>query len=423
LLRLKVTACLLVAAGLLLAAARFHVVSTRNGLVVLSKWRPSLGDVYVDARPPEFAAAAHPDLDLTLLFRGRTDVIAPQLARAGGPGSSAPTVSEALARGLDYLEAQQQPDGSWRYFASASPDFSVVNEQPRIFPANIIALSLKHLAAGRSKVLARARGYLRSEMRDDFLWTHDGLTHELTHKWGRLPCRLLPDADNTSLAWLLVGEDLGREALTRVHAVFQRHERADGTYPSWFTAVKESNPCPPDYGNRPPPGLNINVLAFFERYGIDSSRLRRGLATMLARTKNWEQHPYHGKPSVLAFLAAAAVVEGAVSAEPFLDRFLDDARAAARPTALEKGAYVAAASDRCRRQRLDCGRPQADIDELLRSQRPDGSWPAGPLYRTSRLYYGSPAETTAIALRGLDAWSQTQRADLQAGGFSPSPPR
>jgi hypothetical protein len=360
---------------------------------------------------------------LSLLFRGWTELMEPKLARGAEVKSARPAAAEALDRGLAYLEANQQRNGSWRYFASPSPDFSSVSEQPRIFPTNIIALSLKHLAAGRPKVLERALGYIRSEMRDDFLWTHDGLQHELSTKWGRLPCLLLPDADNTSLGWILVGEGLGRQALAQVRAVFQRHETTDGTYPSWFTAVKESNPCPPDYGNRPPPGLNINVLAFFERYGIDSSRLRRGLATMLARTKNWEDHPYHGRPAVLAFLAASAVAEGALSAEPFLDRFLDDARARARPTALEKGAYVAAASDRCRRQRLDCEELQADVDDLLRSQRPDGSWPASPLYRTSRnYYYGSPAETTAVVLRGLDSWSRTRPADLPAGARSGTPP-
>lgn len=413
--RPKVIVLLLVAAALLLAAVRYrHLLRARSGLAVSPKWRSTTGDISAPARGPE-SAEARADRDLILLFRGRTDATVPALARTDRPDPIAPSASDALARGLDYLEAHQQPEGSWRYFASPAPDFSSVREEPRIFPTSIIALSLKHLAAGRPKVLERARGYIRSQMRDDFLWTHDGLDHELTTKWARYPCILLPDADNTSLGWILAGESLGRQALSQAYAVFKRHETADGLYPSWFTSVEQSNPCSPDYGNRPPPGLNINVLAFFERYGIDSSRLRRGLAMMIARTKNWEEHPYHGTPAVLAFLATTAVAERSVSAEPFLDRFLDDASAAARPTALEKGAYVAGASDRCRRLRLGCPSLQADVDDLLRLQRPDGSWPASSLYRTARnYYYGSPAETTAIALRGLDAWSRLRPADLPA---------
>src|SRR5262249_53286583 len=158
-------------------------------------------------------------------------------------------------------------------------------------------------------------------------------------------------------------------------------------------------------------GVNIDVLAFFERYGLDTGPLRRGLEDALAVHEYWKDAIYYRSTAVLAFLAATAVQNGAPSAAPLLDRFLHHHQRALReagpPTAVEVGAYAAAASERCRARADDCAGLRPSIAGLLGRQRDDGSWPAAPLYEASHGYYGSPAETTAIVVRALDAWLRT----------------
>jgi hypothetical protein len=387
--------------------AEFHVVHTTEGFLVLRKWTGTFVDTYVDAREPPFADPAHdPALADTLLFAGRTRM----LEHPGAPGGPAATPHDALMRGIRYLEVEQQRDGAWRSFTSRSPTFTKAKEQPRIFPTIVVLLAIKDVPAVNQARVARALGFLRQQMRDDFLLAVDGRHHELSHRWDRLPCLMPPDADDTALAWILLGTGLSREALQGVHAVFLRHEGPDGLYPTYFTATAEWG-CPPDFGNRPSLGVNIDVLAFMQHFGFDTTRLRRGIDDALAVYRYWDEAVYYRSIDVLAFLAAMAVANGAPAAEPLLDRFLADHERAARDdppaTVLEQAAYVAAASEWCRLRSQPCGELRARVDELRRLQREDGSWAAAPLYQASQGYYGSPAETTAIAVRGLASWART----------------
>jgi hypothetical protein len=149
--------------------------------------------------------------------------------------------------------------------------------------------------------------------------------------------------------------------------------------------------------------------------------LIHGLEGFVATPRYWEGAIYYRSPSVLALLAATAVANGAGSAEPFLQRFLADheemaAVEGADVTPLERAAYVAAASEHCRLRGLNCDRVRKDLELLVHLQRPDGSWPAAALYQASQGYYGSPAETTATAVRALNSWLLAQREDLGAPG-------
>lgn len=404
----------LVPAGAAVAiASLFHAIHTPNGLSVIRKWEAGLAETYVDLRPPGSDARAHPRLALTLLFRGRTDLISSSASGREGEGTFP---AAALMRGARYLEASQQAEGSWRSFNSRSASFSGVREQPRVFPTIFILHLLKDVPSVDRRTVSRGLDYLRRQMRDDYLFSVDGRDHELSRKWDRLPCWMPPDADDTAMAWLLMGRELGGEALQRVHEVFARHETAEGTYPTYFTALGEPNACPPDYENRPSLGVNIDVLAFLEHYGLESSRLLDGLEALASGAGYWEDAVYYRSPSTLALLAALAVSNGAPSAERFLERFLADHEERARAggaslTPLERAAYVAAAAERCRLRGLDCDSLRSEVDDLLRLQRRDGSWPAAALYQASQGHYGSPAETTAIAVRALDAWLGAEREE------------
>jgi hypothetical protein len=390
--------------------AEFHIVRTHEGVVILRKWTGTFVDTYVDAREPPFADPAHdPALADTLLFAGRTRMF------ENPPGPSAPAANprDALLRGIRYLTTEQQTDGAWRSFLSQSPHFTKAREQPRIFPTIMVLLAIRDIPAVNRKTVLRGMVFLQRQMRDDLLLAVDGRHHELSNRWDHLPCVMPPDADDTALAWVLLEPMLDRQAVQRVHAVFQRYEGPDGLYPTYFTGFDEEE-CPPDFANQPSIGVNVDVLAFLHHFGFDTTRLVRGLEDALAVHRYWEGAVYYRSVDVLAFLAAMAVAGGAEAAEPFLDRFLDDHERAAqdRPAtpALEKAAYLAAASERCRRQGAACEELRGRVDELRRLQRDDGSWPATPLYQASLGYYGSPAETTAIAVRALAAWLKTPAA-------------
>ena len=122
-------------------------------------------------------------------------------------------------------------------------------------------LAIRDVPAVNRATVLRALGFLRQQMRDDLLLAVDGRHHELTYRWDHLPCFMPPDADDTALAWVLLGPELGREAVQRVHAVFRQHEGPDGLYPTYFTELDEWG-CPPDFGNQPSIGVNVDVLAF-----------------------------------------------------------------------------------------------------------------------------------------------------------------
>jgi hypothetical protein len=412
---------LLPATAIALVVAQFHLIRTREGFRVIRKWTGTFTDSYVDAREPPFAEEAHdPSLADTLLFSGRTRFF----ETGSAPATPSPHAAEALARGMRYLEAQQQADGSWRSFKSRSPDFTKAMEQPRVFPTIVALLALRQLAAGNPGMIDRGLAYLRGQMGDDFLWAVDGRDHELSFRWDHLPCVMPPDTDDTALAWILVGSELGVDALRRVHTVFERHVLRDGLYPTYLTGAVGPGACPPDYENRPSLGVNVDVLAFFEHYGFETGRLRWGLEDALAVHEYWKDAVYYRNAAVLAFLAATAVANGAPSAAPLLDRFLADYERSRTgvdtpATALETASYVAAASDRCRTRSGDCGALRDRVSELLRSQREDGSWPAAPVYEASQGFYGSPAETTAIAVRALDSWLRTPAGATAADSRAP----
>jgi hypothetical protein len=398
---------LLPTTAIALLVSQYHLIRTSEGMMVVRKWTGTFVDTYVDARTPPFADPTNdPSLADTLIFAGRTGLLEHPRAVVEPPA----TPTEALARGIRYLEVQQQSDGAWRSFMSTSRDFTKAVEQPRVFPTIMVLLATRDVPGVQPVTALKGLVYLRTQMRDDMLLAVDGRNHELSHRWDHLPCVMPPDADDTALAWVLLGRGaMPADSVHYVYSVFQKHVAVDGLYPTYFTSLGEWT-CPADFGNHPSLGVNVDVLSFMQHFGYDVTRLLRGIDDALAVYRYWEQAVYYRSVDVLAFLAAMAVVNGASAAEPLLDRFLADHALAMEdgpPSALERAAYVAAASERCLRRGTTCDELRGDVDELRRQQREDGSWPAAPLYHASLGFYGSPAESTAIAVRALSSWTRT----------------
>jgi hypothetical protein len=67
---------MIVGAGLMTFAFKYHVMYGKDGLVVLAKQQPGLSDLYVDVRnwrPTDWQA--HPELVHSLMAQKRTDLI------------------------------------------------------------------------------------------------------------------------------------------------------------------------------------------------------------------------------------------------------------------------------------------------------------------------------------------------------------
>jgi hypothetical protein len=318
-----------------------------------------------------------------------------------------------------YLATQQQADGSWRSFKSRSPDFTKAMEQPRVFPTIVVLLSLRQTSSATSGMVARGLAYLRSQMRDDFLWAVDGRNHELSFRWDHLPCLMPPDTDDTALAWILLGSELGADALQRVHAVFERHVGPDGLYPTYLTGAAGKGACEPDYENRPSLGVNVDVLAFFEHYGFDTARLRWGLEDALAVHEYWKdastiatrrcsrsspRRPWPtGRRRRRRCSTASSPTTSGRRPVSTRRRRRWRRRATSRPRALAAGSGATTATGYGSRGRA--GANAARGWELARGADLRGV--AGVL----RI----PAETTAIAVLALDSWLRTTPGAAGAG--------
>jgi hypothetical protein len=68
---------MIVGAGLMTFAFKYHVMHSKDGLVLIPKKQASLSDLYVDVRgwkPSDWQA--HPDFVQSLVSHGRSDLIA-----------------------------------------------------------------------------------------------------------------------------------------------------------------------------------------------------------------------------------------------------------------------------------------------------------------------------------------------------------
>jgi hypothetical protein len=67
---------MIVGAGLMSFAFKYHVMYAKDGLVLIPKKQASLSDPYVDVRSWKFSDwQAHPDLVQSLMANGRSDLI------------------------------------------------------------------------------------------------------------------------------------------------------------------------------------------------------------------------------------------------------------------------------------------------------------------------------------------------------------
>jgi hypothetical protein len=342
-------------------------------------------------------------------------------SRQTTPNAIDAKLPHALASAAAFLQREQSQDGSWPSFLSKQPDFSQAREQTRVYPATFIVRSLRASPYARTPWMGRAERYIASVMETGHVWSVDGKQHDLSYRFDRLSCFVVPDTETTAVALLVLQDQspLRREDLSELLARYETLKHDTGLYRSYWLGFYGARGCPADYGNRPSLGSNLNVLAFMFRFGGPAERLRAAIFKYLESTEYPEGLVYFRSHAVLAQIASALLEVEPNTGRALTERFLDDFEKSGvlrEPTqlhALDLAGYVHAKCAVFKVAGAACSDLRPLVAELLRRQTVSGAWPPGHLYEAglnddgtgTKHYYGSSAETTAAAMQALLSYS------------------
>jgi len=333
-------------------------------------------------------------------------------------------MGDVIERASSFLERTQRADGSWVSYKARDSLFSEPEEQPSIYPSMIILMALKGTGYSDGVMAKQCRHYIKINMLDNHLWSLDGKGHDFTYKYDRYPCLVEPDSDTTAVGWLLTGNSLDKEMLPSIAKIYDKYRADDGAFKSYFLGLMYGErSCPADYDNSPSLGSNINILAFFSAFGIETENLLRGIEKMTAEERYWERAVYYKKLPYLAYLASNAAECGTESARSLMETFLRDFEATdayktpAEWETLQLAAYIKARSHLCAISKESPHHLVPLVRELMQRQREDGGFPASPVYEAGYgLYFGSSAETTAIALKAINDVKTLLSSNIPSAG-------
>ncbi len=369
----------------------------------------------------------------------------------GDPSHPAQAVEDPLGFFVDtaggYVQSVQQSDGSWPYYRSETADFLITELSPPLPGTLTTMMNLTGTAFEASPAFDRGADYVKSSMTERHTWSRGELVPPSD------AFLIEPDADTTSAAMVVLSGRIPVEgsALTELRALFDRNRASGGLYRTYFEGFYPEKGFVPE-GNLPSIGVNLKVLAFFGKYGLERASLLAALRTALQDARYWEKSPVYPSLPMLAYFASNAVEHGAPEAGEFLRKFVADYAAeagtdpsvASRLSTVTLAALVKARSHACLLARTPCQDLDLWVFELAKRRQADGSWPTaafgekdvnedalrGFLERrdfaiaregggvrfdaaralaspgTLRVYGGSPAETTSFALKALSVYRE-----------------
>jgi len=315
------------------------------------------------------------------------------------------TPQKAIQAAHRYLFTTQQSDGSWKSYKSFSSDFADAIPQPSVYPTMLIARSLK--SAGLSDDMTKKSvQFVASTAFDNGLWSISGKQHFFTYQFDKYPCFVEPDSDATALGWTLTYQTMKRDKLPEVFDIFNKFKTESSLFRSYFlNFMFREKGCSADYANTPSIGSNLNILTFLALEKEDTKPL---LEALLKATvdKNFEKEAiYYKKKPYLAYLAHFSAQYG-VDTKPLVRHILShyDVAKISQEDSVQLSAYLISS----RFLGATCKDVKPFVTLLLKRQKTDGSFPPAPIYearggkkRDETVYYGSPAETTALALEAL----------------------
>ena len=325
---------------------------------------------------------------------------APRRARTH-PGMTAGAVAEAarasIRRGLGFLETTIGEDGAWHCirFNVANPDIPRHFERPP-FVSAYCALALERSAEPRARAICAAtRAYLAHTIEHPGLWRY----------YRHLP----QDLDSTTLCSLVIGAHpwilLGRN----VPPILANRD-AEGRFLTWVLAADEPDVVSP-FRIEADPVVNANVIAYLGDHP-ETRAAQRWLEALIAEGRVEGSSKWYPDPVATYYAAARTVTR----VRPALDRLrpiLADRVLALRDAQGDFGNVLQAAQALSALHQVG-GIEHLDakgrIEELIASQRPDGSWPELLAFGDQTLKWGvvgqighgSEAVTSAFCIEALE---------------------
>jgi hypothetical protein len=310
------------------------------------------------------------------------------------------SITDALARGIAFLEHRQSTTGELRVLASGKPD-------PAIFPTAVMSHSLS-FAPAASRVRERALDFLAREMSPHGLWKHWPREHP-HHR------ELPPDLDDTSCA---------SAALLHAGRTFPDNRKlllanrnSHGLFYTWkLTAEQYRHPLALFYFFRKTSAkpfdvdavVNANVLFYLGEIA-ETRPVIEHLLRVLRENRERSCDKWYDNPFVIWYFFSRALHTVAPEAGEIIDRKLAEATPS---NALEL--TLAACS-------LAYWNRVVDVNAILAAQLESGAWPTAPLYHGGRTRrrdgtfdephpdtprWGSEEWTTAFCVEALSRMAQ-----------------
>jgi hypothetical protein len=320
-------------------------------------------------------------------------------------------LENAIDHGLSYLARQQQPDGSFLSYSSASMEhFRRLRSWQTVFVPALMLTSLGELVAPAAQPIRRRLAAFLLSQKDDN-WSFNYWSKQAPeYRTQAYP----NDLDDTfcALAGLYRHDPklVDEAALAQIVKLLLATETAvGGPYRTWL-AAENSDPVWLDIDV----AVNSNIAYFLSLAGHRLPKLDAFIGQAIKT--NTCASPYY--PSKYAFIYYfSRAYQG-----PHRPQLLRQVRKLhAADNDLNRALCVSA------RLRLGDGQKtviEAAARALLNGQRRDGSWPAAAFYadpvKHGRPYYsGAAALTTAFALEALALYQQTYRMDNTASSSRP----
>ena len=317
------------------------------------------------------------------------------------PGMTSEAVAEAarasIRRGLGFLETTIGEDGAWHCirFNVANPDIPRHFERPP-FVSAYCALALERSAEPRARAICAAtRVYLAHTIEHPGLWRY----------YRHLP----QDLDSTTLCSLVIGAHpwilLGRN----VPPILANRDE-EGRFLTWVLAADEPDVVSP-FRIEADPVVNANVIAYLGDHP-ETRAAQRWLEALIAEGRVEGSSKWYPDP-VATYYAVARTVS---RVQPALDRLrpvladhvlaLRDAQGDFR-NVLQAAQALSALHQVGGIEHLDA---KGRIEELIASQRPDGSWPELLAFGDQTLKWGvvgqighgSEAVTSSFCIEALE---------------------
>lgn len=318
-------------------------------------------------------------------------------------------VNGAIDRGLAFLTAIQEPDGSFISFSSASMQpFRRVRSWQTVFVPALMLNSLADLDMPAAlSVRKKLAAFLLRQKNNNWSFNY----------WAKEAPEYIEqsypnDLDDTfcTLAGLY-RHDLSlidAKALAKIVKLLLATEKSTGgPYRTWLVPA-DSDAVWLDVDL----AVNSNIAYFLSLVGNPLPKLNDMMGRAIA--KGSMSSPYY--PSKYAFVYYLARAYQGPKQSSLIKKVL----------ALSKAAQTDLDTALCLSARLQMESHQGSkviVQELLKNQLKDGSWPAAVFYadpvKNSKLYYnGAPALTTAFVLEALQQYQQNLRT--HRSGKAPS---